>query len=79
MGWSTLVRSSSRVNDHKAETTYRLLTAAYFVLADPSQVAGNLRAPIAAFDAQIGRLDRQVWDEGRRTKEGERTTWPSAE
>ena len=41
------------------------------ILADPSQVAGNLRAPIAAFDAdtrdviekfdfdaQIGRLDR---------------------
>jgi peptidoglycan/xylan/chitin deacetylase (PgdA/CDA1 family) len=50
----------------------------------PGQVAGNLRAPIPAFDAdtrdviekfdfdaQIGRLDR--------AKEGERTTWPSAQ
>jgi hypothetical protein len=62
------------------------------ILADPGQVAGNLRAPIAAFDAdtrdviekfdfdaQMGRLDRWVREEGGRTKEGERTTWPSAE
>ena len=28
------------------------------ILADPGQVAGNLRAPITAFDGQIGRLDR---------------------
>jgi len=36
------------------------------ILADPGQVAGNLRAWIAAFDAQIGRLDR--------AKDGELTT-----
>jgi hypothetical protein len=32
--------------------------AAPYKSADPGQVAGNLRAPITAFDGQIGRLDR---------------------
>ena len=32
--------------------------AAPYKSAAPGQVAGNLRAPITAFDGQIGRLDR---------------------